>query len=484
MILTGSSSTSAPQFHVLNEMQCKKLYEGTLVCLQRVGVQMHNAQARALLAASGANVDGQIVHIPARLVEQAIKNAPSAFSVWGRDGKHEMRVAIDRVHFGPGPTCTYFIDPSTGERRPARRGDAELVAKVCDALHNIDYIMGLSLSSDVIPSLASVYEFAEEMANTTKPIVIWANSNSALQDIHEIATVVAGGEESLRTKPNYAYFTTYESPLKLADAPLANLMWTAERGIPSICLGGPTVGLESPFTGASALVLFLSSVIAALTVVQLTRPGAAMVVGGLPSMMDMRTGRPAYGSPEASLHSAACADLARYLHLPFMGTAGASESKTIDAQAGVEAAFEVVLATLSGASLVHDVGFLDCADIGSLDYLVLSDEIISMAARIMRGVTVNEDTIMMDLIEKVGPGGTFMNQAKSASLCRSEAWVPTVLDRSPFAAWEKNGRLGTSDAIRKKLLKILNTHQPTPLQPDVVDKIRKILDRAEERERK
>jgi trimethylamine---corrinoid protein Co-methyltransferase len=484
MILSDSSSTPAPHFRVLNESQCKELYEATLECLQRVGVQMHNAQARDLLASSGAEMNGQIVHIPAHLVEDAIKNTPPTFSVWGRDGGHEMRVAIDRVHFGPGPTCTYFIDPSTGERRPARRGDAGLVAKVCDALPNIDYIMGLSLFSDVTPSLASVYEFAEEMANTTKPVVAWANTTEALQDIHRIAVAVAGDEKSLRAKPNYAYFTTYESPLKLADAPLANLMWTAEHGIPSICLGGPTVGLESPFSGASALVLYLSSALAALTVVQLTHPGAAMVIGGLPSMMDMHTGRPAYGSPEASLHSAASADLARYLHLPFMGTAGASESKTIDAQAGTEAAFQVMLAALSGASLVHDVGFLDCADIGSLDYLVLTDEVISMAARIMRGVDVNADTIMMDLIEKVGPGGTFMNQAKSVARCRSEAWVPSILDRSPFSAWDKNGRQETNDAVRKKLQKILSSHHPTPLQSDVVEKIQKILDRAEERERK
>jgi trimethylamine--corrinoid protein Co-methyltransferase len=484
MILTNSSSTPAPYFRVLKESQCKELYEATLECLQRVGVQMYNAQARDLLAASGAKVDGQIVRIPSRLVEQAIKNTPPAFSVWGRDGNHEMRVAIDRVHFGPGPTCTYFIDPSTGEHRPARRGDAGLTAKVCDALPNIDYIMGLSLFSDVTPSLASVYEFAEEMANTTKPIIAWANSNSALQDIHQIAIAVAGSEKTLHTKPNYAYFTTYESPLKLANAPLENLMWTAQHGIPSICLGGPTVGLESPFTGASALVLYLSSALAALTVVQLKHPGAAMVIGGLPSMMDMHTGRPAYGSPEASLHSAASADLARYLKLPFMGTAGASESKTIDAQAGTEAAFEVMLAALSGASLVHDVGFLDCADIGSLDYLVLADEVISMAARIMRGVTVNADTIMMDLIEKVGPGGTFMNQAKSVARCRSEAWVPSVLNRSPFSAWEKNGRQETGITVQKKLQKILSTHHPAPLQLDVVDKIQKILEHAEGRERK
>jgi trimethylamine--corrinoid protein Co-methyltransferase len=261
-------------------------------------------------------------------------------------------------------------------------------------------------------------------------------------------------------------------------------MRAAEVGIPSICLGGPTVGLESPFTGAAALVLHLASALAALTVVQTHVPGAAMAIGGLPSMMDLRTARPAYGSPEASLHSAAAVDLARYLGIPFMGTAGASEAKRVDAQAGAEAALQVMLSALSGASLVHDVGFLDCADIGSLSYLVLVDEIIGMAARVMRGVQVDADTIMLDLIETVGPGGSFLNQTRSASLCRKEAWVPSVLDRDPYNVWERKGGLSTEDHANAKVKKILDTHHSKPLAPEMLAAIEKILVAAEEREKK
>jgi trimethylamine--corrinoid protein Co-methyltransferase len=483
MIISNSLEQHTPQFHVLSVEQCRELYAAALECLRRVGVRVDNAAARDLLAAKGATLTGEIVHLPAALVEQALQTTPREFTVWGRDDRHAMRVALDRVHFGPGPTCTYFNDPVTGQRRKARRGDAGLTARVCDALPNIDYIMGLSLFDDVTPVLSPVYEFAEELANTSKPIVCWANTPATFLDIYAMAAAVAGGEAALRARPGFAYFTTYESPLKLADGPLANLMLAAERGIPVICLGGPTVGLESPFTGAAALVMHLATALAALTVVQLHVPGAAMAIGGLPSMMDLRTARPAYGSPEASLHSAACVDLARYLHLPFMGTAGASEAKRVDAQAGAEAALQVLLSALSGASLVHDVGFLDCADIGSLTYLVLVDEIISMAARIMRGVPVSAETIMLELIEKVGPGGTFINQVESAVLCRAEAWVPTILDRNPYNAWEQKGSLSTEELANRKLKKILEKHVPAPLAPEVLAQIEQILKAAEARER-
>lgn len=483
MIIANSLEHHTPQFRVLTEAQCQELYAAALECLERVGVQVHYAAARDLLAAHGARVQGNVVRIPPELVKQAVAATPHEFTIWGRQDRHAMRVTHDRVHFGPGPTCTYFIDPQSGERRKARRGDAGMVAKVCDALPNIDYIMGLSLFDDVTPALAPVYEFAEELENTSKPILAWANTLATLRDIYEMAAVVAGSEAALRQKPIFGYFTTYESPLRLAEGPLANLMLAAEWGIPSICLGGPTVGLESPFSSAAALTLHLAAALAVLTVVQTHVPGAPTAIGGLPSMMDLRTARPAYGSPETSLHSAAAADLARYLGLPFMGTAGASEAKRVDAQAGLEAAFQVIFSALSGAGLVHDVGFLDCADIGSLAYLVLVDEIIGMAARVMRGVEVNREAIMLDLIEKVGPGGTFINQPASASLCRREAWVPSALDRQPYALWVDKGAPTAEELAAAKANQILANHQPLPLPEGVGARVEAILLAAEARER-
>lgn len=482
MIITNTNKQNTPQFRVLSENQCQELYAAALDCLERIGVQIQNPAAQDLLIQHGARQHDEIFFFPRELVEQALKKCPGEFSIWGRDLTHEIQITQNRVHFGPGPTCTFFIDPETGARRKALRGDAGMVARVCDALPNIDYVMGLSLFDDVLPVLAPVYEFAEELINTSKPIIAWANSPDTFMDVYRMAVVVSGSAKSLREHPIYAYFTTYESPLKLASTPLANMLLAAELGVPVVCLGGPTVGLESPFTGSSALVLHLACALAALTVVQTHVPGAAMIIGGLPSMMDLRTARPAYGSPEASLHTAAAVDIARYLGLPFMGTAGASDAKQVDAQAGVEAAVQVLASALSGPSLVHDIGFLDCADIGSLSYLVLADEVIGMVTRFMRGIQVSRETIMMDLIEKVGPGGTFINQPESASLCRREAWVPSIFDRNSYSLWSSAGRPTVEETLSKKVKKILDSHNPTPLPSGVEKMLSEILVEAEARE--
>jgi len=477
-------SHQTPQFRVLSDRQIERIYQATLECLNRTGVEVRNAEARELLAAAGARVDGVRVRIPPHIIQDAVAANPRSFTLWGRDGQHQMQVVPDRVYFGPGLTNTYFVDPETGERRKVRRGDPGLTALVCDALENIDYVMGLGLISDVTPTLAPVYEYAEMVANTVKPILPWAYSAAHISDIYQMAVAVSGSEAAFRQRPHFALFATFQSPLVHTDEDLANVLWAADHDVPIVYLGGGTAGSTAPVTGAGTLVITLAGALSGLAIIQLKQRGTAVCIGGVPQAMDLRSGRPAYGSPEMSLLSAALADVCRYLGLPFMGTAGASEAKRLDLQAAIESTVQVVLSSLSGATLVHDMGFLDCADLGSLESLVMNDEIISMARRIMRGVVVSDDALMLDLIDKVGPGGEFMSEKVTARRCRAEIWTPTLMDRQPWVNWQTAGAQTMLDRIRAKLREILVTHQPPPLPDGAAEKIEAILQAAEEREGK
>ncbi|MFN2165371.1 MAG: trimethylamine methyltransferase family protein, partial [Anaerolineae bacterium] len=316
----------APQFRVLSERQIKMVYQATLECLRRTGVNVHNATARELLAGAGAHVDGIRVWIPPHIIQDAIASNPRSFTLWGRpsgeartqESRHRLQIVPDRTYFGAGPTCTYFVDPQTGERRRSRRGDPALAALDCDAQDNMDYVMGLGLIHDVPAPLSPVYEFAEMVANTAKPVLPWAYSVDNVSDIYDIGLAVAGSEEVLRARPFFALFATFQSPLVQTDGDLANAFWAAERGIPVVFVGGGTAGTTAPVTGAASLVISLAGALASLAIVQLKVRGAAVCIGGIPQAMDMRTGRPSYGAPEMSLYSAALADVCRYLNLPFM----------------------------------------------------------------------------------------------------------------------------------------------------------------------
>jgi trimethylamine--corrinoid protein Co-methyltransferase len=459
----------------------ERIYEATLECLERTGVQVLNPEARELLGQAGARVDGLRVRIPPQLVREAVASSPSSFTLWGRDGRASLEVAPGSVYFGPGPTCTHFVDPETGERRKTRRGDAALTARVCDALDNVDYVMGLGLISDVTSSLAPVYEFAEMVASTGKPILPWAYSVDNVSDIYQIAVAVAGGEEALQQWPFFALFATFQSPLVQTREDVANVLWAVEHGIPVVYLGGGTAGTTAPVTGAGSLVITLAGALSGLCIMQLRRPGTPVCLGGVPQAMDLRAAWPTYGGPEMSLYSAALSEICRHLGLPFMGTAGASEAKVLDLQAAIESTFQVVLSVLSGATLIHDLGFLDCAGIGSLESLVMNDEIISMARRLLRGIEVTNETLMLDLIDQVGPAGEFMSRKETARQCRAEIWNPRLLDRQPWVNWELGGSQTMHDRVRIRLQEILGTHNRPSLPERTQDAIQSILSAAEAR---
>ena len=291
-----------------------------------------------------SKVDGARARIPRNIIENALATCPNGFTLWGRDGQTRMDVFPGQVHFGPGLTASYFIDPYTGERRRSRRQDVALSARVVDALENMDYVMGLALPENVAPERASVFEFAEMIINSRKPLMAWGQSLENIQEIYQIAAAAVGGEDALREKPIFALFAVGLGPLVMPDVIIANAFWAAERGIPVVYHGPGVCGISSPITGAGTLVVELAGCLAGLAAIQLKKPGAPVCLGSVPTPMDPRSARPLYGSPELSLYSAALSEMATYLNLPLMGTAGASEAKTVDLQAAIESVRHACLA--------------------------------------------------------------------------------------------------------------------------------------------
>jgi trimethylamine--corrinoid protein Co-methyltransferase len=475
--LAKRDQLSGLTFRVLSDQDIETIYLATLDCIERTGVNILNAEARGLLAQAGAQVNGVRVQIPPQVIRQTLAACPNGFTLWGRDGQFRMDVFPGQVHFGPGPTSHYFIDPHTGERRRSCRQDVATAARVIDALEHIDYLMGLALPDDVPPERAPVFEFAEMVIHARKPLMAWGQSLQNLQEIYQIAAAAVGGEETLRQKPIFALFAVGLGPLVLPDSIIANVFWAAEHGIPIVYHGPGVAGVSAPITGAGALVVELAGCLAGVAAIQLKKPGTPVCIGSVPAPMDPRSGRPLYGSPELSLYSAALSEISTYLNLPLMGTAGASEAKTVDPQAAIESTTQVIFSLLSRTTLPHDAGFLDCADIGSLEMLVMTDEIISMARRMMRGIEVNAETLQLDLIDRVGPGGEFISQMETARGFRKEIWFPSLMDRQPWSQWVSNGSPGMNTRIKKRIDEILKTQTPCPLPEGALEAINDILDR-------
>jgi len=235
---------------------------------------------------------------------------------------------------------------------------------------------------------------------------------------------------------------------------------------------------SSPATLAGILVQALSESFVGLVAAQLVRKGTPFILGGIQAIMDRKSGILSYGSAEFQLLQAAMGKLGQYLKIPILGTAGCTDSKTMDPQLAIEAALSLVTAGLMGANLVRGVGAIENGETGSLYQLVLCDEVISYTKRIMRGIEVNDDTLAVGVINHVGPGGHFLGEEHTLEYFKKEFWFPTLMDRTRYDEWKANGALSMGSRVKTKTQRLLKEHQPKALSPEVVKKISQIVTSA------
>ena len=479
---TNCTVNRSPRFSFLSEDQKQTIFHGMLKVLQDTGANVHHEQAREIFKKHGCKVDGIRVYIPPKLVRQALQSVPLMTTIFDWEGNPRIYIEENRSYFGPGPTLVYFRDPYTMERRKCLRQDATTVARVCDALPNIGFVEGLVTISDVPRGTDDVYEFADMIKNTTTPIMAWSYQRGGARDIHRIGCIMAGGEEAFRKKPNYILYSEPISPLVSDFHAIDKLMYCAEQGIPqdySPCaIGGGTV----PATHAGQLVVALSESMVGVVLSQLINPGTCIILGGVQSILDMRRGIYAYGAPELNVLSGGLTEMARYCGLPMFGTAGCTDTKVMEIQSGIEATLQIHTSMLTGANFVHDCGYTESGKTGDIFQTVMDDEIISMARIIEDGIEVNEETLSVDVINRVGSGGHYLYEDHTMKWFRKH-WRPTLMDRQSYEDWVKNGSQTMQDRIIKKTRDILETHEgPISRVPrDVQKDVQKVVDEAVER---
>jgi trimethylamine--corrinoid protein Co-methyltransferase len=477
---------STPQFAFLSRHQCGEIYTGALQVLQETGFKLHSdsPEISDLLAGYGALVDGKHVRLPSSVVQAAIAAAPKTFAIYGRDpsSTSRIRIAPNHIHYGLGSGCITFLDPRTAERRQYARDDAAAVARVADALPNIDFIQSLG-TVQAHPELTDVVEFAEMLINTTKPLVAYARTLSVVESVHRLALAVAGGQDEFRKHPNYLVLGSPASPLFTEVEPTKRVVYCAQHYIPYISCTAPTAGGTSPATMAGTLVQSTAEVLSELVIAQAAQPGSPFLAGGVLSAMDMRTGILPYGAPELAKLCAAFAEIWRYVGLPFYSTAGATDSKILDAQAALEGGLSILVAGLSGANLIHDTGFIESAMTGSLQHVVLMDEVMDWVKNLLAGVRVDQETLAVDVIGRVGPGGEYLTDDHTMAHFKSEFWFPTLFDRKQHDTWLADGATSLNQRVQHKLNGILDSHEPPALSPSIRGKIDDVLAEVEARAR-
>jgi trimethylamine--corrinoid protein Co-methyltransferase len=339
--------------------------------------------------------------------------------------------------------------------------------------------MSMALPSDVPIATSDRRSFLAMTENTAKPLVFTAWDEHGLADIIAMAETIAGGAAELALKPFLLAYLEPTSPLQHSGPVLRKMLMMADHGLPFVYAPGMVEGGSAPMTPAGSLALATAEVLSGLTIAQLRRRGTPFVFGSGSGPLDMRTMASPYSGPEGLLHCMAVAELANcFYHLPTWSYAGCSDSKLPDIQAGIESALWILWTALSGANLVHDIGYVESGLTCSYEMIVVCDEIISLVRRLMAGIEITPETLGLDTIDKVGPGGHFLDTDHTQRHFRS-IWYPRVLDRRTYQGWVDAGRPEAIKTANEIARETIAAHRPVSLPHDMLATLHAIIAEAD-----
>ncbi len=480
MARSNYKANASASLQVLSDEQCRRLIAAAMEILERTGVVYMDDDAVATMKRAGCKVDGNRVRVPFKLVEKALNSVPRKVSLCNsRTGKRVMEMEGGNAYFGTGSDTPFFIDPYTQDRIPTSRKTVEMATKTIDALPNLDFVMSLGIVQDVHQLVYDRHQFEAMVLNTSKPIVITAIDMPGYGDIIEMCELIAGGEDELRRNPFLTLYAEPISPLQHPGDSARKLMLAAKKSLPVVYTPCIMAGGTVPATLAGAMATGLSESLSGLVLNQLTNEGSPFIMGGVFTVMDMQTTIFSYGAPEFDLMMAALADISNYLDIPMFGTCGCTDAKIVDEQALIEGAMSILLTAQSGPNLNHDVGYIEHGNCASLEYLSICDDMIGFARKIVNGIDVSAETLALDVIDRVGPGGNFLADEHTMQNFKQETWYPRLFDRKFYENWVGDGKKTLFERSNERVIDILENYEPVPLPKDVQQKMRDIIERAE-----
>jgi trimethylamine--corrinoid protein Co-methyltransferase len=460
------------QYQPLAEEQIQEIHMASLELLEQVGVHVANEQALALYHQGGARIEGQRVHLPPAMVETALASVPAEVLLAGRERSQDVVLECKRVYAGTGGSPTMVLEPRAERVRPATLQDLADLVRLADALPHCDFVVIPVTPTDIPEEHLAVNRFYTSLVHTTKHVMGGVSSVDGARQVIELGSLVAGGLEVLRERPFVSCITSWMvSPLHLDTSVTDILIEWCHQGLPLVLSSAPMAGSTSPVTLAGTLVQLNAEQLSGVVLCQLVRPGTPVLVGYIPGLADMRSGGYVGGAVEFGMMQAAAAQLAHFYRLPIYGSGGMTDSKLPDAQAGYEKMATLLLAAMGGCNYIHHAfGMITNMNAASLEQAVIDDEIVGMVMRALRGIELTDDSLAVEAIGRVGPGGHYLMDPHTLRFMRSELYHPALSDRQNRAAWEAGGSPDTRTRATARLENLMQAHRPPGL-PTRIDTV-------------
>ena len=477
---------------VLTHDEMRSLHDTALRILNEVGMRIEHAEALSHLDGAGCRVDGKthIVRFPLDLLERSVEHLRQQFAGPQRYAERiPMRYTV--MYFSTMPRrprsafdantggFVPFVLPLEGPRRRATLQDVRDSIRLADALPNIDLI-GLPCSAEDVPARLRPVVMAGELVKLTGKIGgIEAFCCRDIDYLSAMATVIRGSAEEARRRPVLVGYGEAKSPLVI-DATMAGIFVEyVKRGFPQSLDTMPAAGTTAPARSAATLALGLAETLGAMTLAYAIDPDADISLDICPTLTAMDTTLfPYAGADRLPLVAAAMQLLADYYGRPGGCHGGKTDACVPGVQAGMEKALSIIFPVLAGATGVGTMGHVENALTFSYEQLVIDDAIAGYIRRMLRGFEVNEETLAFELIKEVGPGGNYLLEPHTAQNFRDEFYLPDIVERMSYDAWETQEIRGMEAKAREKAERLLAEHHPRPLDAAQEREIDAIIEAA------
>lgn len=460
---------TTPNFQVLSEDEIERIYFDALGVIESEGARVKSRPALDLLENSQALItEGDLVRIPAVLVERALRAHPGKIALIGRTRKWYVRLQKDELSFGAGPV--YPLAPPDDETAGGQSVYDQVynTARLVDGLAHFDFITGpLNRSSENAAAWNLSHVIAMLQA-TKKPLLLSSVDANELHRLWQMGSRVCGGEDELRLGPLFAEYLEIDSLLTLSAAAAEKLLFCAEKQIPCVCASRVISGVTAPATIAGMLVQTLAETMLVSVLSYLQKPGMPLIRGGVASVPHPSGQGCSFGAPEMFLSAAANSDISKWLGLGMLYPAGITDAGSLGQDAGSDLTAGLFYGFLSGADMIYGSGLINSGHTACLDAMVVCNEIIEMIKHIGKGISTGEEYLAIDLIESVGPGGEYLSQDHTYEHWQN--WFrPRLGSRSTYDNWSAAGKKTMKDRAAEERRKILDEHERTPMEDAVVN---------------
>ena len=469
-----------PPIEVLSSEALEKIHDGSMRILEQIGLQIVNERARALMLEHGATLDDETgyVRMDRNLVMEKIATVPSQFTLHARNPSYNSVYGGNHINFSAvasPPNCSDM----DGGRRSGNFPDFCNFLRLGQMFNAVSLFSGYPVEPIDLP--AHTRHLDAYLAFTTlteKPWHCYSLGNGKVEDALAMIKISREiDDQTLKEQPSIVTVVNTNSPLKVDIPMLDGLMLMAEYGQPVVVTPFTLAGAMCPVTLAGALAQQNAEALGVIAVTQMVNPGAPAMYGGFTSNVDMKTGAPAFGTPEYARAVLAGGQLARRYGIPYR-TSNVNASNVADAQAAWESEMSLWSAVMAHGNMIkHSGGWLEGGLCASFEKLIMDMEMVQMIGETLRPIEVSEDELALDAIREVGAGGHHFGTAHTMSRYENAFYKPLIADWNNFETWEESGSKTATDRANTFYKELLDNYEKPPIDSAVEEELKAYVEK-------